>query len=573
MLSTLFSCKPSPSVSYRYCEVCNRRYLFHDDLVVCIVCDHNICGDCISGKMDNIDETSSSSSSSSSSILRKVCKNCVHQLGESGIIPGLDEITNVNEGEIVAKYAEKGLGELKKQGSAELLRAITADNHWICRSCAIFGTYKSPHDHYCGGAYFGWIIGATPTEGRTCCNCVIRVTNSEAGYFLWSCAQCKVRRAALERGEYSNAGFEVGMSRLPLNTPQGMSWLLSGEGPQSGQEWISRITVLNLQEVNFTSLQSLFIKPLRSFENLKSIDISNNQDIETIPIVELCLMPSLTEFACKNCPKLITPPMEVAIQGGQVVMGFLRELNRDGELNKSMVVFLIGDGECGKTSLLSALKSSDNRASKIDKDTRTVGIDIIKWDLSVTHDVDFVVYDMAGQSIYKDTHTYFVGKRAVYIFVWRFMVSGDSLGRIIENMVESWIDTLQFRIPGASVMVVATHADCATAAEILAQTRQVQEILQNRMNSYDALYRIRLLDNGESTIVNCLNGDGIDICRENIVSFSKSLPWYHEPLPKSWINLIKRLEMLIASSASYFLSWNDYVETSVAAGISKGLFY
>ena len=508
-----------------------------------------------------------------SSIRRKICKNCVHQISDSEALLGLDGIGLQNEDEVLVKFAEKGMRELAKQGSADLIDTVTADNHWICRSCANYGTYKSPYDHYCGGAYFGWIIGATPTKGRTCCNCVIRVTNSEAGYFLWSCTQCKARRSALERGDYQNAGFEVGMNRSPLNTPSGMKWLLTDDGPQSGPVWISRVTKLNLQQVIFTSLESLFIKPLRCFDNLISIDISNNTKIEKIPVNEICSMPNLVEFKCENCPKLISPPMEVAAQGGEAVMGFLHDLNKSGELNESMVIFLIGDGECGKTSLLNALKSSDNKAMKICKDTRTVGIDITKWDLLASDGVEFIVYDMAGQSIYKDTHTYFVGRRAVYIFVWRFIVSEKNLEQIIDNMVGSWIDTLQFRIPGASVMVVATHVDCATKDEISNQTWQVQQILHRHINSYDALNCIRLLDSGESILVNCRNGDGIAACRQKIISFTKSLPWYHEPLPRSWIDLTSKLAIMTAAGDSYFLTWNDYLMTAAAAGISTGCFH
>jgi hypothetical protein len=97
------------------------------------------------------------------------------------------------------------------------LSSSTNKSNWHCQNCGIFGTYASKDISYCGGAYFGWILGATPTDGRTCCNCVIRITGSDAGYSIWGCGNCKKRKIALQLKKWKDAGFQTGtIFFLPL---------------------------------------------------------------------------------------------------------------------------------------------------------------------------------------------------------------------------------------------------------------------------------------------------------------------------------------------------------------------
>lgn len=352
--------------------------------------------------------------------------------------------------------------------------------NWSCRSCHIKGTYRSRNAGWCGGAYFGWILGATPTNGRTCCNCVKRVTGTDTGYGAWACNNCKRRRDALAEGNFADAGFETGMSRVPLNTSSGQSWLHDDGKEQAGQEWLRRQTRLDLSHVQFKSLLDMLPRFSVNCTTLVSIDVSHNLLLESLPLAALCALPALQELSCADCPLLISPPPEVALQGGRAVMAFVRDVVSSGVRNQSMVLFLIGDGESGKTSLRNALVSSENHTVPIGQDNRTVGISISRWDLLQSHDVDFTIYDMAGQSLYRDTHTFFVGRRAVYIFVWRIRPDGKlstSLEDEVDVMVSSWVQTLQFRIPGSSVIAIATHAEGVPEESVRAQCSLVRRIL------------------------------------------------------------------------------------------------
>ena len=65
--------------------------------------------------------------------------------------------------------------------------------------------------------------------------------------------------------------------------------------------------------------------------------------------------------------------------------------------HRSIKLFLIGDGERGKTSLLRRLKQEEKKV-----DNRTIGIDIRKWSYPKgkkknDKTVDFLIWDFAGQ--------------------------------------------------------------------------------------------------------------------------------------------------------------------------------
>jgi GTPase SAR1 family protein len=60
----------------------------------------------------------------------------------------------------------------------------------------------------------------------------------------------------------------------------------------------------------------------------------------------------------------------------------------------------------GKTSVINALMSKDNKSAKIHEDARTVGIDIKKWKPYPNNpaSLSFSVLDLAGQAVYALTH-------------------------------------------------------------------------------------------------------------------------------------------------------------------------
>ena len=136
-------------------------------------------------------------------------------------------------------------------------------SHWKCRQCGIQGKSLSINQDHCGGRYFGFLLLATPTEGRLCCNCVKRVTGTDVGYsWFWACNHCKRRKNNLVAKNYKGAGFETGESKDPLKDPRGLEWLRSSEGESSGHAWLMNKTNLDLSGLNFNDLGAILPRPL-----------------------------------------------------------------------------------------------------------------------------------------------------------------------------------------------------------------------------------------------------------------------------------------------------------------------
>ena len=82
---------------------------------------------------------------------------------------------------------------------------------------------------------------------------------------------------------------------------------------------------------------------------------------------------------------------------------------------------LVGLGEAGKTSLLNALMKTHNENEQVFVPPLiTDGINIKEWEVGLPDKTKLTYYmwDFAGQSVYYNTHQFFLSSRAIYILVW-----------------------------------------------------------------------------------------------------------------------------------------------------------
>jgi hypothetical protein len=296
---------------------------------------------------------------------------------------------------------------------------------------------------------------------------------------------------------------------------------------------------------------------------LQQLDFSKNPLLASLPMQVLAEVPSVRELACADCPNLWSPPQEVAAQGGKECMDFARESLRDGTVSTRMTLFLLGDGEAGKTSVFRALKSAEGRAERIREDTRTVGIDTEDWTPEIEGagegTLAFRVLDLAGQAVYEMTHQFFLLQRAVYLLVWRaFPLAHDRRG-VLTDRVRHWMQSLQLRVPGACVILAVTHIDSVDAAALDALCGVVRETVRACL---DAMRRVApaggrvlsVLDGGESQRVNCLLGEGVAALRGRLVGFARTMPWYGELLPASFVRVREALERLVTEGRRHMLT-------------------
>ena len=105
---------------------------------------------------------------------------------------------------------------------------------------------------------------------------------------------------------------------------------------------------------------------------IKCLDVRSNPHLEQLAAQKLCRISTLERLECSGDPNLISPPPEVAKGGGAESMRFLRAWEKDGGVNTELALFLVGDGEAGKTSVMTALMNDKgNTAEHIGKDAHS----------------------------------------------------------------------------------------------------------------------------------------------------------------------------------------------------------
>ena len=397
-----------------------------------------------------------------------------------------------------------------------------------------------------------------------CCQCLTRYNckahfGSRSRNFQFLKLACKPCQSRNEEWIWI-ACTEQGGSPIWMQADKDSGILMQNDRLTSTQKYIMDIpNLVQLEFPKHINRVPVWISKVTSLENL-ILDCCS--ELEVIPWQSLVAMPCLKSIECKDCLQLIYPPMEICKQGGEEVMNFLREVQRYGQYSKSMNLFLVGDGEAGKTSVIRALKSRDDRTSHIRADHRTVGIDICTWRPQAM-DMCYRIYDLAGQEVYSRTHLFFLLRRAVYVYVWR---SGSMKVSRPEDTVLHWLESLQSQVPGCYVLIVVTHIDVSqvSADELNAQCKKVKETatqyLKSLKSTLGGIQLPHIWANGESIRVDCLSGEGIVNLRDAIMKFTQQMPWYKEALPSSWIALHDGLQKRGNPTETPYLKWNQYEE-------------
>jgi GTPase SAR1 family protein len=157
----------------------------------------------------------------------------------------------------------------------------------------------------------------------------------------------------------------------------------------------------------------------------------------------------------------------------------VRELDAQGKVPCSMLrLLIIGMGEAGKTCLKQALMSDTDLSPPIATDDRTIAIDMHPSWKPDGDDLDFAVWDFAGQRGYQTGHSPFLSERCLSMLVFR-PDQGASAEVIFEEWVRPWLELLQAHSPGAHVLLVCTRWMSPPADEELgAYQRRIRDICE-----------------------------------------------------------------------------------------------
>lgn len=212
--------------------------------------------------------------------------------------------------------------------------------------------------------------------------------------------------------------------------------------------------IIEIPDKYFPNLDSLivsnqnlqFVHPAISvIKSLNILDFSNNPFLEEVPtsISEL----NLKQFLLKGCGSLKTPPKEIVGKGQYAILGYFKRLAQGSVVCRRTKLMMVGLGGAGKTSLMNALMFKKHVEFIPDV---TDGIDIVDWNIE---SIAFSIWDFAGQTVYYNTHQFFLSNRAVYLLVWNVRLGHEHAG------LEFWLSSIECHAPKAPVLVVGTHID------------------------------------------------------------------------------------------------------------------
>lgn len=308
---------------------------------------------------------------------------------------------------------------------------------------------------------------------------------------------------------------------------------------------LSNLTQLEKLDLNANKLNSL-PDYLRKLTNLQKLSLGYNEltelpewvgQLTKLQNLELSYnkltdlpgsigsLKSLTELELKG--NTFNTELSAAFQeGNDSLMRYLRaKAGPQVVLNEAKLI-LIGEGEVGKSCLLSALcddKWEPNRLT-------THGIEIKQFkatDLDSGKEVTLNGWDFGGQRVYRPTHQLFFSAPAVYLVVWKPREGPQ------QGFVKDWIRLVKHREPDAKILVVATHGGPGQRQPDI-----------DRQELWDLF--------GRDTVIEFLHVDskpdhngerrGIAELKQSIARIANSLPEMGRTVPERWQRVREALQ-------------------------------
>ncbi|XP_065175040.1 leucine-rich repeat serine/threonine-protein kinase 2-like [Sycon ciliatum] len=216
------------------------------------------------------------------------------------------------------------------------------------------------------------------------------------------------------------------------------------------------LDTLYINSNQFTKVPEL----IGELQSLQFLDLSHNHaSLNTLPdfLGNLTYLHSLGRAGLN-----ITQPPRAMTMSDSRLKTLLRQRQQGCKPYYGMKLMVVGLPGKGKTTLIGRL-----RGIPVMSDMSTVGIDINEWnyrppeiaDAAATvtrlkEDIQYRVWDFAGQQVYYTTHQCFLSSRCVYVLVWN--VNDGQRG--IDEM-SPWLDNIRMCARHSVVVIVTTHID------------------------------------------------------------------------------------------------------------------
>lgn len=112
-----------------------------------------------------------------------------------------------------------------------------------------------------------------------------------------------------------------------------------------------------------------------------------------------------------------------------------------------------------------------------------VGIDEVDW-RPVGQGMEIKIKDLSGQTVYAVTNQRFLVRRALYVLTWRLLSESRTpfgVNAEIRMTIEWWMDYVHSKVPGAQILLVATHKDSVGLVEASKQCAWAKEVVQQKV--------------------------------------------------------------------------------------------
>ncbi|XP_025083170.1 uncharacterized protein LOC112557488 isoform X2 [Pomacea canaliculata] len=284
---------------------------------------------------------------------------------------------------------------------------------------------------------------------------------------------------------------------------------------------------------------------IKAMKNLQILVLTGCQMLESLS-PELVNLP-LKELNLHDCLLLKTPPKEIVRRGFSAVYGYLRRLLMGSSPCKRTKLMMVGLGGAGKTSLVRALTLENFRINYDYNEMITDGIDISKWNVTVQGErepLQYSVWDFAGQTVYYNTHQFFLSNRAVYLLLWNVRLGYEHAG------LDFWLSSIACHAPKAPVLVVGTHCDKVEKSVIPSAE------LKQKFPQITGFH-----------FVSSYTGDGLPKLREDLIAVTLTQKYMGEMIPEAWLNLETALMNLRTMQGKKLLPWTEVEKQANGCGI------
>lgn len=230
-------------------------------------------------------------------------------------------------------------------------------------------------------------------------------------------------------------------------------WFLHGQKIMSK---IYRCVTLTYLDLSFQAIRKI-ASDIKHLKNLKVLKLKYCVYLETLSS-SLGLL-KLNELDLTGCLSLKTPPPEIQRRGVNSVLAYLNRLTTGSVQCKRTKLMIQGLGGVGKTSLMQALLHKIYQNESDSTPNVTDGISICDWTIQLNNKEDekeeltFSVFDFAGQTVYYNTHQFFLTNRSIYLLVWNVRLGAEHSG------LDFWLNSIDCHAPLCPIFIVGTHID------------------------------------------------------------------------------------------------------------------